>query len=71
MSVDDAERLGLKAGDEVKVAQNGSSVIAAVDIKERVVEGTVFLIEGTKDANANALLNGGGPIEVSIERVVR
>jgi NADH-quinone oxidoreductase subunit G len=71
MSVADAERLGLRAGDEVKVAQNGSSVIAAVDIKERVVEGTVFLIEGTKDANANALLNGGGPIEVSIERVGR
>jgi NADH-quinone oxidoreductase subunit G len=71
MSVADAERLGLKAGDEVKVAQNGNSVVAAVDIKERIAEGTVFLIEGTKDANANALLNGGGPVEVSIEKVGR
>jgi hypothetical protein len=30
----------------------------------------VFLIEGTKDANANALLNGG-PVSVSIEKVGR
>jgi NADH-quinone oxidoreductase subunit G len=70
MSVADAEGLGLKAGDEVKVAQNGNSVVAAVDVKERIVQGTVFLIEGTKDANANALLNGG-PVEVSIEKVGR
>jgi NADH-quinone oxidoreductase subunit G len=68
MSVADAERLGLKPGEEVMVARNGSSVVAAVDIKERVVEGTVFLIEGTKDANANALLNGG-PVDVTIEKV--
>ncbi len=68
MAVADAERLGLKAGDQVKVTQNGNSVVAAVDIKERVAQGTVFLIEGTKDGNANALLNGG-PVEVSIEKV--
>jgi anaerobic selenocysteine-containing dehydrogenase len=71
MSPSDAERLGLKAGDEVRVAQNGSSVVAAVDIKERIVEGTVFLIEGTRDGNANALLNGGGPVKVEIEKVGR
>jgi NADH-quinone oxidoreductase subunit G len=70
LSVADAERLGVKIGDEVKVAQNGSSVVAAVDIKERIADGTVFLIEGTKDANANALLNGG-PVSVSIEKVGR
>ena len=69
MSVADAERLGLKAGDEVSVAQNGNSIVAAVDVKERIAQGTVFLIEGTKDANANALLNGGGPVEVSVEKV--
>jgi anaerobic selenocysteine-containing dehydrogenase len=69
VSVADAERLGLKPGDEVRVAQNDNSVIAAVDVKERIAEGTVFLIEGTKDANANALLNGGGPVEVSVETV--
>ena len=68
MSVADAERLGLRVGDKVTVAQNGSSVVAAVDVKERTQAGTVFLIEGTKDGNANALLNGGGPVEVSIEK---
>jgi NADH-quinone oxidoreductase subunit G len=71
MSVADAERLGLKRGDEVKVAQNGNSVLAAVDVKERIAQGTVFLIEGTRDGNANALLNGGGPVGVTIEKVER
>jgi anaerobic selenocysteine-containing dehydrogenase len=69
MAVTDAERLGLKAGDQVKIAQNGNSIVAAVDVKERIAEGTVFLIEGTKDSNANALLNGGGPTEVTVEKV--
>ena len=68
ISVADAERLGVKIGDQVRVGQNGSSVVAAVDIKERIADGTVFLIEGTKDGNANALLNGG-PVDVSIEKV--
>jgi NADH-quinone oxidoreductase subunit G len=68
MAVSDAERLELKIGNEVKIAQNGSGVTAKVDIKERIAEGTVFLIEGTRDANANGLLNGG-PVDVTIERV--
>jgi NADH-quinone oxidoreductase subunit G len=68
MAVTDAERLGLKAGDQVKIAQNGNSIVAAVDVKERIQAGTVFLIEGVKDGNANALLNGG-PVEVSLEKV--
>jgi NADH-quinone oxidoreductase subunit G len=67
MSVADAERLGLKCGDEVDVAQNGSSVRARVAIKERVQEGVCFLVEGTAEGNANALLNGG-PIDVTIEK---
>jgi anaerobic selenocysteine-containing dehydrogenase len=68
MSVADAERLGLSIGDEVRVAQNGSSVTAHVDVKERAQDGTVFLIEGIRGGNANALLNGG-PVEVTIEKV--
>ena len=54
ISLADAERLGLKIGDEVKVAQNGTSVRPAVAIKERVAEGVCFLIEGTAEGNANA-----------------
>ncbi len=64
----DAERLGLKSGDQVKVAQNGASVQARVAIKERMQEGACFLIEGTADGNANALLNGG-PVTVEIAKL--
>ncbi len=67
MAVSDVEALGLKAGDEVRVGQNGSSVTAKVDPKERVQRGVVFLIEGTKDGNANGLLNGS-PVSVEITK---
>jgi NADH-quinone oxidoreductase subunit G len=68
LSPADAERLGLKGGDEVRVGQNGSSVLAKVAIRERVRDGVCFLAEGTEDGNANALLNGG-PISVEIEKI--
>ena len=60
MAIDDAERLGLSQGDEVEVSVNGTSLRAAVALHERMQPGAVFLIEGTADANANALRNGGG-----------
>ncbi len=68
MSPADAERLGLKSSDEVKVGQNGSSVQARVSIKERVATGVCFLVEGTATDNANRLLNGG-PVAVEIVKV--
>ena len=64
----DAERLGLKSGDQVDVAQNGTSLRAKVAVKERVSEGACFLIEGTAEDNANALLNGA-PATVQISKV--
>jgi NADH-quinone oxidoreductase subunit G len=64
----DAERLGLKDGDEVEVASNGTAVQARVDIRERGQEGVVFLIEGTAEDNANGLLNEG-PVEVEIRKL--
>jgi NADH-quinone oxidoreductase subunit G len=67
LSIPDADRLGLKSGDEVKVAQNGTSIRARVAIRERVSEGTCFLLEGIAEANANALLNGS-PVSVTIEK---
>jgi len=67
LSVSDAERLGLKAGDDVVVSQNGSSVRARVAIKERVPEGTCLMLEGVAEDNANALLNGS-PVSVRIEK---
>ena len=60
MSLDDAQRLGLKPGDHVEVSANGTSLQAAVALHERMQPGAVFLVEGTADANANALRNGGG-----------
>jgi anaerobic selenocysteine-containing dehydrogenase len=67
LSVSDAERLDLSAGDEVSVSQNGASVRARVTIKERVPEGTCLLIEGVAEGNANVLLNGS-PVSVQIEK---
>jgi NADH-quinone oxidoreductase subunit G len=68
ISLADAERLGLKTGDQVKVAQSGSSVEARVQIKERVAEGVCFLAEGVAEGNANALLNGG-PVRVEVTKL--
>ncbi|HEU5061635.1 MAG TPA: NADH-quinone oxidoreductase subunit NuoG [Solirubrobacterales bacterium] len=68
ISTADAERLGLKSGDRVRVGQNGSTVDANVQIKERVPAGVVFMAEGVLDGNANALLNGG-PVQVKIEKL--
>jgi NADH-quinone oxidoreductase subunit G len=68
ISLADAERLGLGEGDHVVVSQNGASVEATVDVKERQSEGVVFLIEGTAEDNANGLLNGA-PVEVEITKL--
>ena len=68
ISIADAERLSLKANNEVEVTRGGVTVLAKVAIKERVPEGTCFLIEGVADGNANALLNGS-PVSVQIEKV--
>jgi NADH-quinone oxidoreductase subunit G len=54
----DAERLGLADGDAATVSVNGSSVAATVTIRERLEAGSCFLVEGTAEGNANALLNG-------------
>jgi NADH-quinone oxidoreductase subunit G len=64
----DADRLGLSSGDDVTVSSNGTSVEAKVAIRERMQEGAAFLIEGTEEGNANALLNGGARM-VEIRKV--
>jgi NADH-quinone oxidoreductase subunit G len=67
VSPSDAERLGLRSRDMVRVGQNGSNIEARVEIKERVPHGVCFLIEGVAEGNANQLLNGG-PVAVTIEK---
>jgi NADH-quinone oxidoreductase subunit G len=68
ISLADAERLDLKSGEKVLVGQDGSSIEAVAQIKERVPEGVCFLAEGVTNGNANALLNGG-PITVEIQKL--
>ena len=54
----DADRLGVAQGEEVDVRSNGTSLRARVTISERIRPGAGFLIEGTVEANANALEPG-------------
>jgi NADH-quinone oxidoreductase subunit G len=68
ISTTDADRLGLKSGDRVRVSQNNAGVEAEVHVKERVPAGVVFMAEGVLDGNVNALLNGG-PVSVQIEKL--
>jgi len=68
LSPADAAALELDSGDYVRVSQNGSSVQARVQIRERVEQGVCFLVEGTAEGNANGLLNGS-PVSVEITRV--
>jgi len=68
ISTADAESLGLRSGDRVRVSANGAGVEAEVHVKERVSKGVVFMAEGVLDGNANALLNGG-PVSVEIEKL--
>jgi len=68
LSPTDAERLGLKNGETVRVSQNGSAVEASVQIRERIEQGVCFLIEGTAEDNANGLLDGA-PVQVEIGKL--
>ncbi len=66
LAAKDAENLELANGDAVTVSVNGHSVEARVAIRERMEQGAAFLIEGTKEGNANLLANGAPRrIEVS------
>ncbi|HVX33532.1 MAG TPA: molybdopterin-dependent oxidoreductase, partial [Solirubrobacterales bacterium] len=68
LSPEDAERLQVVAGNEVRVTQGEKSLTATVVVHERVPEGVCFLAEGIAGANANALLNGH-QVSVQIEKL--
>ena len=60
LSPADAERLGLKSGDDVDVAQNGiQPAREGRDQGASRARASASSIEGTAEDNANALLNGG------------
>jgi NADH-quinone oxidoreductase subunit G len=54
----DAQRLGLGQGQEVKVASNAHSVKAKVQLRQSARPGCAYLIWGTAEDNANLLANG-------------
>jgi anaerobic selenocysteine-containing dehydrogenase len=51
----DAERLGVRHGQRVEVTGGDHSLTATVGLRERMLEGTAFLAEGTADDPAGAL----------------
>ncbi len=69
ISVADAKRLGLGRGDVVGVKSGDIEVNAHVAIRGAMPEGTVFLMEGTLEGNANVFSNGQ-PKQVEIGKPV-
>jgi NADH-quinone oxidoreductase subunit G len=51
----DAERLGIREGDQVEVGSNGTRVKGAVKLRASVPGGSVFLAAGTHEEPANVL----------------
>ena len=66
LSPDDAQRLGLRQGDRVSVARNGTRVEATVALRSAVPAGFVFLEEAIGQDGANALTTGDGPALVEV-----
>jgi NADH-quinone oxidoreductase subunit G len=55
LSPADADRLGVRDGDQVEVGSNGTRVRGAARLRAAIPGGSVFLIEGTHDQPANRL----------------
>ena len=51
----DAERLGIREGDQVEVGSNGTRVKGAVKLRAAVPGGSVFIAAGTHEQPANVL----------------
>jgi NADH-quinone oxidoreductase subunit G len=58
LSAADAAERGIRSGELVEVAHNGTSVRAHAALRSAVPPGRVFMIEGTGQDNATALTNG-------------
>ncbi|HEV2724500.1 MAG TPA: molybdopterin-dependent oxidoreductase, partial [Thermoleophilaceae bacterium] len=68
LSPSDAERLGVSSGDQVEVSAGGERVRASVALRQAVRPGSVFLVAGTEEENATALMNGA-PRTVEVTKV--
>jgi NADH-quinone oxidoreductase subunit G len=51
----DADRLGIRNGDQVEVGSDGTRVRGAVRLRASIPGGSVFLVEGTNEEPANTL----------------
>lgn len=58
LSPADAERIGVGSGTRVDVGVNGTRIAAKALVRANMPEGTAYLIEGTDEEPAGALLNG-------------
>jgi NADH-quinone oxidoreductase subunit G len=67
ISAGDAKELNLANGEPVTVSVNGDSIEARVRIRERMLAGSAFLIEGTDEGNGNVLANGA-PRRVQVSK---
>ena len=61
----DADLLGIRRGDPVRVASNGTILETEASPREAVKRGTCHLIERTAEHNPNVLMNGG-PVLVRV-----
>jgi NADH-quinone oxidoreductase subunit G len=66
LSPQDAQRLGVSAGDRVAIASNGTRVEGTVAVRGAVPAGFVFLEEAIAQDGANALTSDGGPVLVEV-----
>jgi len=64
LSPADAERLGIDDGERVEVSAGERSLIATTALRERMLDGTAFLAEGTA-AEPAGLLDGARRVEVA------
>jgi NADH-quinone oxidoreductase subunit G len=58
LAAEDARRLGVAPGEEVLISVDGRRVRAPAALRDGVQPGTVFLVEGTEEEQAELLTNG-------------
>ena len=67
----DARRLGVRDGEVVSVSSDGRGIEALVRVTVRAPAGAVYLIEGTRDDNANLLIDGDSGVGVEVAKADR
>jgi NADH-quinone oxidoreductase subunit G len=58
LAAEDARRIGVSPGEEVVVSLDGNRVRGPAAVRDGAQAGTVFLVEGTDEDQANRLTNG-------------